>query len=71
MTEDNLALRSHTRWAPFWRDLKRGYDAFEDTQLPPRISVCQGRYIVTGAGDERSNASHEIDTHCHSGAAKS
>ena len=49
MTDENLALRSHMQWAPFWRDLKQGYDAFEETQMPPRISVCQGRYAISRA----------------------
>ena len=41
-------------WAPFWRDLKRGYDAFEATRLPPRIAVCGGRlHLCPGAAAER------------------
>jgi murein L,D-transpeptidase YafK len=63
MTDENLALRSHMRWAPFWRDLKRGYDAFEDSHLPPRISVCQGRYAVAPA-PPNSDGSHEIEIQC-------
>lgn len=47
MTEDGLAARSGTPWAAFWRDLKPGYDAFEATGLPPRVSVCQGRYAIS------------------------
>jgi murein L,D-transpeptidase YafK len=47
MTDERLAGRSGTPWAGFWRDLKPGYDAFEATGLPPRVSVCQGRYAVS------------------------
>jgi murein L,D-transpeptidase YafK len=49
MTEENLARRSRARWVTFWRDLKSGYDAFEATRLPPRITVCDGRYAVSPA----------------------
>lgn len=49
MTEENLARRSGARWVTFWRDLKSGYDAFEATRLPPRITVCDGRYAVSPA----------------------
>ena len=44
---------------PFWRDLKQGYDAFEATQLPPRIAVCNGAYTFAPALPP-SDGSHEI-----------
>jgi murein L,D-transpeptidase YafK len=47
MTEAGLKERDRPAQAAFWRDLKAGYDAFEATHLPPRISVCQGRYVVS------------------------
>lgn len=49
MTDRNLALRKSYPWSGFWADLKRGYDAFERTHVPPVISVCDGRYVVTEA----------------------
>jgi murein L,D-transpeptidase YafK len=63
LTEENLGARRSAPWAPFWGDLKRGYDAFEATRLPPRIGVCAGRYTVApaaGGGD----VGHEIDNSC-------
>jgi murein L,D-transpeptidase YafK len=36
-------------WHPFWMNLKPAYDAFERTRLPPRVSVCNKRYLVTEA----------------------
>lgn len=54
LSEDNLAARQTSRWARFWSDLKPGYDAFEATQLPPRVSVCDGRYRVAQAEDDRA-----------------
>ncbi|MBX9925088.1 MAG: murein L,D-transpeptidase [Hyphomicrobiaceae bacterium] len=37
--------------AAFWRELKRGYDLFETTQLPPAVTVCNGSYrFARGTG---------------------
>lgn len=44
MTERNLALRTRYQAANFWTDLKKGYDLFEQSRLPPVVSVCNGRY---------------------------
>ena len=49
MTEKNLAARKGDKWSPFWADLKKGYDAFERTHLPPMVSVCEGRYVIAEA----------------------
>lgn len=46
MTQENLDKHSESQWASFWRNLKKGYDSFETTQLPPSISVCNGRYSI-------------------------
>lgn len=63
MTEENLAQRARSDWAPFWRELKAGYDTFEETRLPPRISVCGGRYVVSPAPDA-GDAGPEKDAGC-------
>ena len=55
MTEAKLAARGSNRWSRFWADLKQGYDAFERTQVPPVISVCDGRYVV-GDGSAETGA---------------
>ncbi|MCB1521904.1 MAG: murein L,D-transpeptidase [Hyphomicrobiaceae bacterium] len=44
MTDENMAKNARSEWAEFWRNLREGYDAFETTRVPPRISVCDGRY---------------------------
>ena len=57
MSEENLARRRQEPWAGFWRDLKPGYDLFEEMRLPPRISVCQGRYAAApGSADTADSA---------------
>jgi murein L,D-transpeptidase YafK len=63
MTEERLAERRQARWAEFWQDLRPGYDLFETTQLPPRISVCHGRYAVTPA-QAGTEGGHAIDQTC-------
>jgi murein L,D-transpeptidase YafK len=45
MTDRNLAARKGQRWGSFWTDLKRGYDMFEASHLPPVVSVCKARYV--------------------------
>lgn len=46
MTEENLALHTKSPWLDFWRSLKEGYDAFEQTRLPPRVGICDRRYVI-------------------------
>jgi murein L,D-transpeptidase YafK len=46
MTGDNLAKHATSEWASFWANLKEGYDSFEKTRQPPRVSVCSNRYNI-------------------------
>jgi len=50
MTEANLAKYDAPEWRSFWMNLKEGYDLFERTHRPPRVSVCGPRYGFTPAG---------------------
>ena len=45
MTELNLAARRGDKWESFWADLKKGYDMFEASRVPPVVSVCNGHYV--------------------------
>lgn len=63
MTEENLAQRQHVTWLPFWKGLKRGHDLFDEARVPPRISVCQGRYAVSAA-PSGSAGGQEIEGRC-------
>ncbi|MFN3622520.1 MAG: murein L,D-transpeptidase family protein [Hyphomicrobium sp.] len=49
MTEGNLAKYDAPDWRGFWANLKEGYDLFERTHRPPRVSVCGTRYGFTPA----------------------
>jgi murein L,D-transpeptidase YafK len=49
MTEANLAAHEGSPWQDFWHELKVGYDAFEATHVPPRVGICDKRYVVEEA----------------------
>lgn len=44
MTAAALAAEDGNTWAPFWRNLKAGYDLFEAAGAPPRVGACRGEY---------------------------
>ncbi|MCB1511963.1 MAG: murein L,D-transpeptidase, partial [Hyphomicrobiaceae bacterium] len=46
MTEANLLRHKNNPNYKFWMTLKEGYDHFEMTRRPPRVVVCQRRYVV-------------------------
>jgi murein L,D-transpeptidase YafK len=45
MTDRNVALHRGSKWEGFWSELKTGYDLFEQSHIPPAVSVCNGRYV--------------------------
>lgn len=48
MTEANLATHASSEWQDYWRNLKVGYDLFEETHLPPTVGSCGGKYVFDG-----------------------
>jgi murein L,D-transpeptidase YafK len=46
MTDANLAAQAQSAWHGYWLNLKEGYDAFQEARVPPRVSVCGGKYVV-------------------------
>jgi len=62
MTESNVKARRGSPWDGFWADLKKGYDLFEASKVPPVVSVCNGRYVFEGGSTE--TASNEVEEHC-------
>ena len=46
MTAENMRRHAGSQWAPFWSDLKAGYDAFEAKHVPPDVDVRGGHYVV-------------------------
>ena len=45
MTEDNFARHAASPHVAFWRDLRVGADAFDQSLRPPAWDVCQQRYV--------------------------
>lgn len=69
MSDRALAAHADDANAAFWRDLKSGSDLFEKTSLPPRVSVCGGRYRFE-AGTAGTDGSNPIAPDCASAASK-
>jgi murein L,D-transpeptidase YafK len=70
MTDSNMAWHAHAPNAPFWRQLKAGYDAFEAAHVPPDVSVCRGAYVFRpGSGDKDGSA--PIASACPAGSTGS
>ncbi|GAA5484805.1 murein L,D-transpeptidase family protein [Haloferula sargassicola] len=44
MTDERMETENASEWAGFWRNLKQGYDLFEQTRVPPQVHVVNGRY---------------------------
>jgi murein L,D-transpeptidase YafK len=49
MTAQNLASHAGDPNLPFWEMLKAGSDAFLATERPPRVAVCDRRYVFNPA----------------------
>src|SRR5215467_16229356 len=49
MTAQNLASHAGDSNMPFWQMLKAGNDAFAATERPPRVAVCDRRYVFNPA----------------------
>ncbi|QTN32764.1 murein L,D-transpeptidase [Akkermansiaceae bacterium] len=45
MTEERMAQAAGSPHLPFWKNLKTGYDLFEETRIPPEVSVNDKTYI--------------------------
>lgn len=44
-----FASSGQEQYAPFWRNLKEGYDLFEKTGEPPQAYACNGRYAFNAS----------------------
>ncbi len=57
MTAENMFKnRDHKEYA-YWKMLKRGYDHFEITAVPPKVDVCEKRYVFNTQSDDPYAAS--------------
>ena len=49
MTAANMAAHKDDKWYDFWKNLKEGYDYFEISHLPPKVAVCEKRYLINAS----------------------
>ena len=52
MTPENMAEHKDNEHFEFWTMLKEGYDHFEITRVPPKIDVCDKRYVFNRIAEE-------------------
>ena len=60
MTDQNMSAFADHEWYGFWLNLKEGYDLFERTRIPPKLSVCGKKYVL--AEGTPSDAAEEAPT---------
>src|SRR5262249_7391335 len=60
MTAQNLTSHAGDPNMPFWEMLKAGDDAFSATERPPRVAVCDRRYVFNPAAEGNFDA----NAHC-------
>lgn len=51
MTAANMARYRNDPNYEFWKNLKEGYDHFEITKVPPKVDVCEKRYVFNRIPD--------------------
>ncbi len=49
MEDTTMDDYSEHRWYDFWMELKEGYDYFEAEEIPPNVTVKNGRYVIEEA----------------------
>lgn len=57
MTAQNMARYRDDPNYEFWKMLKEGYDYFEITKFPPKVDVCEKRYVFNKMPDDGHNFS--------------
>jgi murein L,D-transpeptidase YafK len=51
MTTENMEKHRKSEWIPFWKNLKTGYNSFEEAQQPPNVVVRNRKYVFEKAKD--------------------
>ncbi|TCD13751.1 L,D-transpeptidase family protein [Oricola cellulosilytica] len=52
MTPENLAENRGSPHFEFWKMLKEGYDHFELTKVPPKVDICDRRYVFNQEAED-------------------
>ncbi len=53
MTAENMVKHRDHKHYKFWQMLKRGHDHFEITKIPPKVNVCEKRYVFNTDSTQR------------------
>ncbi len=61
MTPENFAKHVDSPYFDFWKMLKEGHDHFEITRFPPKVDVCEKRYLFNRVEGEGSAFSARKD----------
>ncbi|HEY9214106.1 MAG TPA: murein L,D-transpeptidase family protein, partial [Ancylobacter sp.] len=54
MTTDNMVRHRNNPNMPFWQMIKEGSDTFELTKAPPKVDVCNKRYVFNATPTDPS-----------------
>jgi murein L,D-transpeptidase YafK len=57
LTQGRLNAYAGEPWAAFWQELRPGFELFEQTHVPPEISLCEGKYAVRPGRPEDASPS--------------
>jgi len=63
MTPHNMARHRNSPHMVFWKMLKEGYDHFEVTHLPPKVDVCEARYVFDAEASGEFNPTDRCPTY--------
>gem|GEM_PF-2440599 len=63
MTDQNLEKVKGDKWFDFWKNLKKGYDAFEYTHQLPQVSIHPDSqdYVIQTNGEPAVASSHQLN----------
>ncbi|MFZ1815177.1 MAG: L,D-transpeptidase family protein [Rhizobiaceae bacterium] len=54
MSPENMATHKDSEHFEFWKMLKEGSDYFEITKVPPKVDICDKRYVFNRLADEKA-----------------
>jgi murein L,D-transpeptidase YafK len=64
MSDANMKAHADQQWHDFWLNLKEAYDRFEQARVPPKIDVCDKRYVVREASDGEGEVEAHLGATC-------
>lgn len=66
MTDRNLRVYGNDKWASFWKELKPAYDMFNESRIPPKVSLCRQQYHFNAAESGAKSYEDVLDKNCES-----